>query len=111
MIEDTDARAIINGERMNYWLGVGAKPSDRVRVLIKKYGPTGTHVKQQEVALAKLKAPKAIPEPGEPKFVLQAEEGAGAGSRGGASSGRGGKACGGGAGRGSAAGRSAEAAS
>ncbi len=48
MIEDTDARAIINGERMNYWLGVGAKPSDRVRVLIKKYGPTGTHVKQQE---------------------------------------------------------------
>lgn len=71
MIEDTDARAIINGERMNYWLGVGAKPSDRVRVLIKKYGPTGTHVKQQEAAIAKLKGPKAIPEPGEPKFVLQ----------------------------------------
>jgi len=70
-IVDTDARATINGERIKYWLSVGAQPSDRVRVLIKKYGPEGTHVKEQAAALEKLKAPKAIPDPGEPKFVLQ----------------------------------------
>lgn len=71
LIVDTDARTVINGERVKYWLSVGAQPSDRVRVLIKKYGPDGTHVKQQQAALEKLKAPKAIPETGPPAFVLQ----------------------------------------
>jgi small subunit ribosomal protein S16 len=71
LVADTDARAIINGDRMTYWLSVGAKPSDRVRVLIKKYGPAGTHLKQHQAALEKLKAPKAIPDPGAPKFVMQ----------------------------------------
>jgi small subunit ribosomal protein S16 len=71
LVADTDARAIINGDRMTYWLSVGAKPSDRVRVLIKKYGPTGTHLKEHQAALEKLKAPKAIPDPGPPTFVLQ----------------------------------------
>ena len=28
MVRDTDARAILNGERIDYWLGVGAQPSD-----------------------------------------------------------------------------------
>jgi len=71
LIADTDARAVINGERVKYWLSVGAQPSDRVRVLIKKYGPEGTHVKEQQAALEKLKGPKAIPEAGPPAFVMQ----------------------------------------
>ena len=73
-VPDTDARAILNQERVAYWLSVGAKPSDKVGVLIKKYGPTGTHADAQKAAREKLAGPKAIPDPGEPKFVLKPKE-------------------------------------
>lgn len=77
-IADTDARAVMNHERVKYWLGVGAKPSERVHTLIKKYGPEGTHLQQQQAALEKLKGPKAIPDPGPPKFVMQPKKEKGA---------------------------------
>ena len=74
----TDARCELNHDRVQHWLKVGAKPSDRVKVLIKKYGPGGTHLKEQEAAVAQLKAPKVVPDPGAPVFVpkpkKQAEE-------------------------------------
>ncbi len=54
MVPDTDARAVLNGERIKYWLSVGAQPSEKVGVLIKKYGTDGTHVDQQKAALDKL---------------------------------------------------------
>lgn len=54
MVPDTDARAILNGERINYWLSVGALPSDKAAVLIKKYGANGTNLEQQKIALEKL---------------------------------------------------------
>jgi small subunit ribosomal protein S16 len=54
LVPDTDARAILNGERVQYWLGVGAQPSDKVAVLIKKYGPNGTRVAEQQAALDRL---------------------------------------------------------
>jgi len=60
MIKETDARAVLNGERVDYWLGVGAKPSDNVKVLIKKYGTGGTHLEQQKLALEQAK-PKPRP--------------------------------------------------
>ncbi|MDO5553170.1 MAG: 30S ribosomal protein S16 [Planctomycetia bacterium] len=56
MVPETDARAVLKGERIDYWLSVGAKPSDKVEVLIKKYGSKGTNLSQQETALAKLAA-------------------------------------------------------
>jgi small subunit ribosomal protein S16 len=71
MVPLTDGRCKLNNERVQYWLGVGAMPSDRVKILIKKYGAGGTHVKHQEAAVATLKAPKAIPEPGEPKLIIK----------------------------------------
>lgn len=40
-----------------------------MRVLIKKYGPNGTHVKQMEEARARLSMPRIVPDPGEPAFV------------------------------------------
>ena len=49
MVPETDARAMLNGERINYWLSVGAQPSDKVRVLIKKYGSAGTHLEAAAV--------------------------------------------------------------
>ena len=65
-ITDTDARAILNTDRIDYWLGVGAQPSNKVAVLIKKYGTGGTHVDQQKAALDKLAQPRVVPEPGAP---------------------------------------------
>ena len=68
-VPDTDARVTLDNVRLEYWLSVGAKPSDAVKVLIKKYGAKGTHVKEMELARAKLKLPRIIPESGAPVFV------------------------------------------
>ena len=68
-VKETDARCTLDGARVQYWLSVGAQPSDAVRVLIKKYGPNGTHVKQMEEARARLSMPRIVPDPGEPAFV------------------------------------------
>jgi small subunit ribosomal protein S16 len=65
-VPDSNARAVLNGERVAYWLSVGAQPSEKVAVLIKKYGKDGTHLSKQQEALAKLSAPKSVPEPGAP---------------------------------------------
>src|SRR5688572_16455152 len=65
-VPETDARAIFNAERVDYWIGVGAQPSENVAVLIKKYGTNGTHIDAQKAALEKLSAPKSIPDPGAP---------------------------------------------
>ncbi len=56
LVKDTDARAILNGERIAYWLSVGAIPSHKVSVLIKKYGKDGTHVAAQQEALERIKS-------------------------------------------------------
>ena len=65
-VPDADARAVLNGERVAYWLSVGAQPSEKVAVLIKKYGKDGTHVEKQKAALEKIAAPKVVPDPGAP---------------------------------------------
>jgi small subunit ribosomal protein S16 len=68
-VKETDARCTLNGPRLEHWLSVGAQPSDAVRVLIKKYGPGGTHLQQMEAARARLSMPRIVPDPGEPAFV------------------------------------------
>jgi small subunit ribosomal protein S16 len=37
MIKNTDMRVKLTPDRIKYWMSVGAKPSDNVGVLIKKY--------------------------------------------------------------------------
>ena len=66
LIPETDARAILNKERVKYWLGVGATPSDKVSVLIKKYGEAGTHLAAQQEALDRLAQQRRRPEPSQP---------------------------------------------
>src|SRR6185295_11444481 len=81
LVKDTDARAILNGERIAYWLSVGASPSENCATLIKKYGKDGTHVAQQQAALEKIKTtrPQAPapyippPKPPEPEPAPAAE--------------------------------------
>jgi small subunit ribosomal protein S16 len=65
-VPEADARAILKKERVDYWLGVGALPSEKVAVLIKKYGTGGTHEAAQKAALDKLAAPKSVPAAGAP---------------------------------------------
>jgi len=80
LVPDTDARAVLNGERIAYWLSVGAQPSENVSVLVKKYGKDGTHAAQQQAALERLKTtrPQAPapyvppPKPPEPEPVAEA---------------------------------------
>jgi small subunit ribosomal protein S16 len=66
LIPETDARAILNKERIEYWLGVGATPSEKVRVLIEKYGKNGTHLAEQQEALDRLVQQRRRPEPPQP---------------------------------------------
>lgn len=68
-VPETDARCALKGDRVAYWLSVGAQPSPKVSVLIKKYGLNGTHLKQMEDARARLAMPRLVPEAGEPVFV------------------------------------------
>lgn len=55
MVRDTDARAILKGERIDYWLSVGAQPTDKAGILIKKYGSKGTHADKQKAALDRMR--------------------------------------------------------
>lgn len=54
MVPETDARAILKGERIQYWLGVGAQASPKVGTLIKKYGKDGSHLEAQAEAISRL---------------------------------------------------------
>jgi small subunit ribosomal protein S16 len=80
LIRDTDARAVLNGERIAYWLSVGALPSENCGVLIKKYGKDGTRLAEQQAALERIKTtrPQAPapyippPKPPEPEQAAEA---------------------------------------
>jgi small subunit ribosomal protein S16 len=63
MIPETDARAMLNVERIQYWISVGALPSEKVQVLIKKYGANGSHVAKQKEALDRLALTRRRPLP------------------------------------------------
>lgn len=54
MCKEVDARAILNGDRIEYWVSVGAQPSENATVLIGKYGKNGTHLEKQAEALQRL---------------------------------------------------------
>jgi small subunit ribosomal protein S16 len=58
MVREVDARAILNGERINYWISVGAALSEKAKVLVRKYGANGTHLEAQKLALQKIKSVK-----------------------------------------------------
>ncbi len=72
MVPDVDARAVLDGGRIDHWLSVGAQPSDNVKVLIKKYGSQGTHLEKQKAALEQLAESRRKPEP--PKVEPKVEE-------------------------------------
>jgi small subunit ribosomal protein S16 len=66
MIAEADARVTLNAERVSYWLGVGAQPTEKAGVLIKKYSAGGTHVAEAEAARARLKTARTHTAPPPP---------------------------------------------
>ncbi|QDV46876.1 30S ribosomal protein S16 [Stieleria neptunia] len=75
MCPETDARVQLKSDRVDHWLSVGAQPSEKVAVLIKKYGTEGTHLDAQKEALERLgKRKEYTPAPAEaPKPVAKEE--------------------------------------
>jgi small subunit ribosomal protein S16 len=71
MVPYEDARIVLNSERVKYWLGVGAQPSEKVKILIKKYGPDGTRLDHQKAAMDRLAQDRRRPTP--PPIVQHAE--------------------------------------
>jgi len=63
MVPYEDARAVLDVERVRHWLSVGAQPTEKVKVLIKKYGPNGTRLEQQKAALDRLAQDRRRPTP------------------------------------------------
>lgn len=74
MIADADARTQLKRERIDHWLSVGAQPSEKCAVLIKKYGTDGTHLDAQKAALEKLSMPVELPDPGPPASLPKSDE-------------------------------------
>jgi small subunit ribosomal protein S16 len=78
MCPETDARVTLRADRVDYWISVGAQPSEKVATLIKKYGSNGTHLEAQKEALVRLGKRKeytpAPPQPVKKKKAEAAEE-------------------------------------
>lgn len=75
MCPETDARVTLKAERIDYWLSVGAQPSDKVATLIKKYGTNGSHLEAQQEAMERLsKRKEYTPAPTPAKPAKKEEE-------------------------------------
>ncbi len=81
MCPETDARVTLKADRIDYWLGVGAQPSEKVATLIKKYGTEGTHLEAQKAAIERLgkrkeytPAPEPVKKKEEPKAEVKPAE-------------------------------------
>jgi small subunit ribosomal protein S16 len=65
MVKNTDERVRLKPSRIKYWMGVGAKPSENVAVLLKKYmGKFEQAEAEAAVAAAAAAAAPAAPEGG-----------------------------------------------
>jgi len=58
MVKNTDERVKLKPERIKYWMSVGAIPSEKVAVLVKKYM---AKFEQPAAALAEAEAPSPAP--------------------------------------------------
>ncbi|MDR2464572.1 MAG: 30S ribosomal protein S16 [Holosporales bacterium] len=59
---DNPERVVINTERVKYWLGIGAKPSERVELFLAKAGllPTVVRIEQPKKSQPKKKAQERL---------------------------------------------------
>src|SRR5437879_8731031 len=67
MVKNTDARVKLRPDRVKYWMSVGAKPSENVEVLLKKYMAKFEQQAAEAAAAAQAAAaPTTPPEPAAP---------------------------------------------
>ncbi|HJT76622.1 MAG TPA: 30S ribosomal protein S16 [Gemmataceae bacterium] len=59
MVKNTDDRVTLRPDRIKYWMGVGALPSEKVGVLLRKY--MAKFEQQQAEAQAAAVAPEGTP--------------------------------------------------
>ena len=69
LVPEVDARVLLKADRVSYWLGVGAQPSENCAVFIKKYGASGTHLSEQEAARQRLSLPASPATIEQPVYV------------------------------------------
>ncbi len=74
MVRDKSKRVTLKLDRIDYWVSVGAQPTEKVGVLIRKYRDNNWGTAKEAPAMA---APKPLPEekPAEPE--ASAEEASG----------------------------------
>src|SRR5262245_15102783 len=61
MVKNTDDRVRLKPDRVKYWIGVGAQPSEKVAVLLKKYLAKIEQQAQQPAAPAAEATPAPTP--------------------------------------------------
>ena len=61
LVPDVDATTTLRPDRIKYWLGVGALPSDNVQVLLKKYMKKFEELEARQAAAKAAPAPAAEP--------------------------------------------------
>jgi small subunit ribosomal protein S16 len=66
-IKNTDERVTLNPDRIEYWMSVGALPSENVAVFLKKYMEKWKQKAAEARAAAQ--APPPAPEPAEPTMA------------------------------------------
>ena len=76
MVRETDARAILQNERIDYWISQGALPTEKVKVLIDKYGTNGRCVEQQKEAIERLATQKPVAPPAQKVPLPEKQEAA-----------------------------------
>jgi small subunit ribosomal protein S16 len=59
MVKNTDERVRLKPDRVRYWMGVGAQPSEKVTVLLRKYMKKFEEQAAQPAAAAPEAAPPA----------------------------------------------------
>jgi len=78
MVRETDARAILQSERIDYWISQGALPTEKVKVLIDKYGTNGSCLDRQKEAIERLATQKPVAPPPQkvplPEGIASAEK-------------------------------------
>ena len=63
MVKNTDERVRLRPDRIKYWMGVGALPSENVAVFIKKYLAKWEKIEQEQAAAPQEGAPAETPPP------------------------------------------------
>src|SRR4051812_41908841 len=68
MVRNTEARAVLNVNRIRYWLSVGAQPSEKVQALLNRHGvkKPGPGEPWELPEAAKRAPPAATPAPAAP---------------------------------------------